>query len=214
MATKDFINFTPDTGDNDATINVTASANSGAARSTTLEIKGEGITKQINISQALGSKTLHLNIQYIQNVENSREFIVLASESITHEIESVEVEINGSLGILYSVLEKDLIVPSTLTNIVVEIGITRALYESFNYLSFGINGFKNATSQIGKVTLGQGANDYFEFMYFRNSGDGFITVYTPYSLPMDMNGTAKFNVILPQKFIDFEAGIEILVVVE
>lgn len=214
MATKDFINFTPDTGDNDATINVTASANSGAARSTTLEIKGEGITKQINISQALGSKTLHLNIQYIQNVENSREFIVLASESITHEIESVEVEINGSLGILYSVLEKDLIVPSTSTNIVVEIGITRALYESFNHLSFGINGFKNATSQIGKVTLGQGANDYFEFMHFRNSGDGSITVYTPYSLPMDMNSTAKFNVILPQKFINFEAGIEILVVIE
>ena len=214
MATKDFINFTPDTGDNDATINVTASANSGAARSTTLEIKGEGITKQINISQALGSKTLHLNIQYIQNVENSREFIVLASESITHEIESVEVEINGSLGILYSVLEKDLIVPSTSTNIVVEIGITRALYESFNHLSFGISGFKNATSQIGKVTLGQGANDYFEFMHFRNSGDGSITVYTPYSLPMDMNGTAKFNVILPQKFIDFEAGIEILVTIK
>ena len=214
MATKDFINFTPDTGDNDATINVTASANSGAARSTTLEIKGEGITKQINISQALGSKTLHFNIQYIQNVENSREFIVLASESITHEIESAEVEVNGSLGIPYPILEKDLIVSSTLTNIVVEIGIIRALYENFNNLLFEINGFKNATSQIGKVTLGQGANDYFEFQFFQNTGDRSITTYTPYKLPMDMNGTAKFHVTLPQDFIDFEAGIEISVVIE
>lgn len=215
MATKDFINFTPDTGNNDAIINVTASANSGAARSTTLEIKGEGITKQINISQALKSKTLHLNVKYIQNVKNySRKFIVFASESITHEIESVEVEVNGSLGIPYSVLEKDLIVPSTLTNIVVEIGITRALYESFNHLLFEINGFKNATNQVGKVTLGQGANDYFEFLHFINTGNQSNTVYTPYSLPMDMNGTAKFNVILPQNFIDFEAGIEILAVIE
>lgn len=214
MATKDFINFTPDTGNNNATINVTASANSGAARSTTLETKGEGITKQINISQALGSKTLNLNIQYIQRVENSREFIVLASESITHEIESVEVEVNGSLGIPYSVLEKNLTVPSTLTNIVVEIGITRALYDSFNDLLFEIKGFKNATSQIGKVTLGQGANDYFVFEFFQNTGDESITTYTPYSLPMNMNGTAKFNVILPQKFINFETGIEISVVIE
>lgn len=85
---------------------------------------------------------------------------------------------------------------------------------NFNNLLFEINGFKNATSQIGRVTLGQGANDYFEFQFFQNTGDRSITTYTPYKLPMDMNGTAKFHVTLPQDFIDFEAGIEISVVIE
>ena len=54
MATKDFIEFTPSTGSNNASISVTASNNTGEARSTSLNIKGEGITKSISINQKLG----------------------------------------------------------------------------------------------------------------------------------------------------------------
>ena len=51
MATKDFIEFTPSTGSNNATINVTASNNSSSARSTTLNISGGGVSKSVSVEQ-------------------------------------------------------------------------------------------------------------------------------------------------------------------
>ena len=54
MATKEFVTFTPSTGSGDATISVTASENSGAARSETLSISGSGVSKSVSISQEIG----------------------------------------------------------------------------------------------------------------------------------------------------------------
>lgn len=54
MATKDFIEFTPSTGNGNATINVTASKNTDVARETSLTISGNGVTKKVNISQETG----------------------------------------------------------------------------------------------------------------------------------------------------------------
>lgn len=42
---KDFITATPDTGDGNGTINVTASKNTSFERSTSLTISGAGVTK-------------------------------------------------------------------------------------------------------------------------------------------------------------------------
>lgn len=52
---KDFITATPDTGSGDATVNVVAAKNNGAARSTSLKIAGGGITKTVTISQSAGA---------------------------------------------------------------------------------------------------------------------------------------------------------------
>lgn len=51
MAEKDFITYTPSTGNNNATISVTASENVEGSRNTTLIISGNGISKSINIKQ-------------------------------------------------------------------------------------------------------------------------------------------------------------------
>lgn len=48
---KDFITATPDTGGGSGSVNVTAAANTGAARSTTLNISGSGVTKTVPVSQ-------------------------------------------------------------------------------------------------------------------------------------------------------------------
>ena len=51
MATKDFATFTPSTGSNNATVNVTVGLNEGSARSTSLNISGGGVSKSIFIEQ-------------------------------------------------------------------------------------------------------------------------------------------------------------------
>ena len=53
MAAKDFVNYSPTSGNKNATISVTASNNTGAARSTSLNITGKGITKSISITQKI-----------------------------------------------------------------------------------------------------------------------------------------------------------------
>jgi hypothetical protein len=52
MATKDFIEFTPNSGGSGSTsINVTTSSNSGAERNTVLNISGGRISKSVSINQ-------------------------------------------------------------------------------------------------------------------------------------------------------------------
>lgn len=51
---KDFIIATPDTGDGNGAINVTASKNTSSERSTSLAISGAGVTKTVNINQKKG----------------------------------------------------------------------------------------------------------------------------------------------------------------
>ena len=51
MAAKDFVNYSPTSGNKNATISVTASNNTGAARSTSLNISAKGITKTEKINQ-------------------------------------------------------------------------------------------------------------------------------------------------------------------
>ena len=51
---KNFITASPDTGDGNGTINVTASKNTSSERSTNLTISGAGITKTVNINQKKG----------------------------------------------------------------------------------------------------------------------------------------------------------------
>lgn len=54
---KDFVTATPDTGGaGGTTVNVKASANSGAARNTTITVSGGGVSKQVSISQAAGQQ--------------------------------------------------------------------------------------------------------------------------------------------------------------
>lgn len=49
---KDFLTVTPDSGTGSSTVTVSASANTGVARSAALSIAGGGMTRTINISQA------------------------------------------------------------------------------------------------------------------------------------------------------------------
>lgn len=51
---KDFITATPDTGDGNRAINVTASKNTSSERNTSLTISGAGVTKTVNINQKKG----------------------------------------------------------------------------------------------------------------------------------------------------------------
>lgn len=51
---KNFITVSPDTGDGNGTINVTASKNTSSERSTSLTIFGAGVTKTVNINQKKG----------------------------------------------------------------------------------------------------------------------------------------------------------------
>lgn len=51
MATKDFITYSPTSGNKNATVSVITSNNTGAARSTSLNIQGKGISKTISINQ-------------------------------------------------------------------------------------------------------------------------------------------------------------------
>lgn len=54
MATKDFITYSPNTGNKNQTISVTASKNISSKRNTVLSISAKGITKTININQKKG----------------------------------------------------------------------------------------------------------------------------------------------------------------
>lgn len=54
MATKDFVTYSPTSGNKNATIDVTASKNISSARSTILNISAKGITKTVNINQKKG----------------------------------------------------------------------------------------------------------------------------------------------------------------
>lgn len=54
MATKDFITYSPNTGNKKQTISVTASKNISSERNTVLSISAKGITKTININQKKG----------------------------------------------------------------------------------------------------------------------------------------------------------------
>lgn len=56
MATKDFVEYTPNIGNKNASINVTASKNTSSARSTVLNISAKGITKTVNINQKKNDK--------------------------------------------------------------------------------------------------------------------------------------------------------------
>ena len=51
MATKDFVTYTPSTGNGNATISVQANVNQEVIRSTNLTISGNGISKSVNITQ-------------------------------------------------------------------------------------------------------------------------------------------------------------------
>lgn len=51
MATKDFITYSSTSGNKNATVSVITSNNTGAARSTSLNIQGKGISKTISINQ-------------------------------------------------------------------------------------------------------------------------------------------------------------------
>ena len=60
MATKDFITYSPNTGNKNQTISVSASKNTGAARSTRLNITGKGISKTIFASQKKGDDVIYI----------------------------------------------------------------------------------------------------------------------------------------------------------
>ena len=62
---KDFITATPDTGSGDATINVTASKNEGATRSTSVNIAGGGLTRTVTMNQAAGKIDYNVNWFFI-----------------------------------------------------------------------------------------------------------------------------------------------------
>lgn len=61
---KDFITATPDTGGGNGTINVTASKNTGNARSTAISIAGSGCSKTISITQDKAPDVPKINLGY------------------------------------------------------------------------------------------------------------------------------------------------------
>lgn len=50
---KDFVEVTPASGSNNGSFNVTCNENTGNTRSTAITVKGEGISRTINISQSI-----------------------------------------------------------------------------------------------------------------------------------------------------------------
>lgn len=54
MATKGFITYSPNIGNKNQTISVTANKNTSSERNTVLSISAKGITKTINIKQKKG----------------------------------------------------------------------------------------------------------------------------------------------------------------
>lgn len=58
MATKDFVEYTPSSGNRNQTISVTASKNTSSARNTVLNITGKGITKSVSINQKIGRSSI------------------------------------------------------------------------------------------------------------------------------------------------------------
>lgn len=51
MATKDFIDYSPNSGNKNANISVTASKNTESERATSLKVNGKGISKDVSIKQ-------------------------------------------------------------------------------------------------------------------------------------------------------------------
>ena len=72
MATKDFITYSPNTGNKNATISVTASKNESSERSTNLKINGKGISRTVLINQKVGisEKVKVVNFNYTENSGN------------------------------------------------------------------------------------------------------------------------------------------------
>ena len=51
MATKDFIDYSPNSGNKNANISVTASKNIESERTTSLKVNGKGISKDVSVKQ-------------------------------------------------------------------------------------------------------------------------------------------------------------------
>lgn len=70
---KDFLTITPDSGGESQEVTVQAGANYGNARSTTITISGEGITRTIDVIQAQGRFTASVtgSIQFYNNTGSS-----------------------------------------------------------------------------------------------------------------------------------------------
>ena len=94
MATKDFITYSPNTGNKKQTISVTASKNTGKNRSTVLNISAKGITKSININQKLG---LSLLVVGVSIDEVYYPFDKINSNSASVNIEMYSIPYNFSL---------------------------------------------------------------------------------------------------------------------
>ena len=75
MATKDFVDYSPNTGNKNAIINVTASLNSGDSRSTSLNITGKGISKTVIINQENSASFKLISIRY--NPVNTQGYIIV-----------------------------------------------------------------------------------------------------------------------------------------
>lgn len=70
---KDFMTITPDSGEGSQEVTVAVPVNTGNARSSTITISGEGITRTIDVSQAQGRFTASTtgSIQFYNNTGGS-----------------------------------------------------------------------------------------------------------------------------------------------
>ena len=180
MATKDFVTYTPSTGNGNATVDVTASANTGGLRSITLNIEGLGISKSITINQK--QTIVHFQALATLLTPNSGEFEIAIGTS-SAQSPKVEIPYPASLGVSYDTTTIDYEVTSS-KKIRCQIAFLGMKFgDGLNYLDFQVYGLNIkdsdwAAKEIGRV-LPQSSEilSYLGVDAYTNEGDHFNSRY-------------------------------------
>lgn len=209
---KDFITATPDTGGGSGSVNVTAAANTGAARSTTLNVSGSGITKTITISQEK-KPSVDVSFQAIVtcNMRNSGTFdfaigVGNTSGSDTTQSPKVTVPYPVQQGVPYSTVQLTYEAAENIIRMqIVFFGIK--MNNGLNYLDFRVFGLKNdpqwPAKEIGRVLpQTQAILKYLTPQDYTNEDDYYSSLYICPEGVMDAPETMVFILeINPEDFI-------------
>ena len=98
MATKDFVEYSPNTGNRDTIINVTASLNSGDSRSTSLNITGKGISKTVIINQENSASFKMVTIRY--NPTSTEGYIIVDGTIFSKDDNIRNIEVKNELDLI------------------------------------------------------------------------------------------------------------------
>ena len=203
MATKDFVDYTPSTGSNNATINVTAAENKNLGeRNMSLSVTGSGINKNVSIDQE-GVNLVHFQgiVECFTPNSSSFGFAVGVGSSGSDQTPRVNVPNTAQIGYSYATIQLEHELTSTgLINVMMAFfGIKFA--GGLNYMDFRVVGLKSdivdwEAKEVGRILpQSQEILKYLEPTTYENDLDNY---FSRYICPEGIINTSKTLVFTTQ----------------